>query len=436
MFDKEPNIDIVFRNGLKNLEILPPADVWENIPALPRNRRRYAMAFRIAAGMAALVTLTLLASWFTRNNGGINTEPQLASVVNDNITPAVPDLQEQEVIKPDTREILREEIASVSQASIEEASVSNSADISLSTMAYMQDEPEAVSDKQNTQVAAESPVIIISQRVFGLSEKSGQLATIEKIKPQGDRFFLGASVSPSLGFSGTTHDNRLAELLSSEKGVPTYSTGLIFAYKLSQRFSIQSGISMASLGQVVSGIDVFAGLSDYYATKGNYIYRVETASGTLISGNSDLYLTDNKSRVGTFVPSGMADPSKYPLTLIDNEIHQVFRYLEVPLLVRYKIIDRDLDLNLSGGMSYGFLVQNSAFAMDGNNMVPVGHTEGVNLHTLSSQIGVGMEYNFSKVISFNLEPVFRYYMTPFSDLSGTLSRPFSFGLFSGFFFRF
>lgn len=74
--------------------------------------------------------------------------------------------------------------------------------------------------------------------------------------------------------------------------------------------------------------------------------------------------------------------------------------------------------------------------MDGNNMVNVGHTEGVNIHTISSQLGLGMEYNISKLISFNVEPVFRYYLTPFSDLTGTISRPYSFGLSSGFFFRF
>jgi hypothetical protein len=193
---------------------------------------------------------------------------------------------------------------------------------------------------------------------------------------------------------------------------------------------------VASLGQIVTGIDVFAGLSDFYAVKGSYLYRVETSSGMVVSGNTDLYLSDSKNRVGTFIPGGMADPSKYPLTLVDDKIHQIFRYLEVPFLVRYKVIDRDIDMNLSGGMSYGFLIQNSAFAMDGNNMIPIGHTEGVNIHTFSSQVGLGMEYSFSKVISFNVEPVFRYYLTPLNNLSGTLSRPYSFGLLSGFFVRF
>jgi hypothetical protein len=87
-------------------------------------------------------------------------------------------------------------------------------------------------------------------------------------------------------------------------------------------------------------------------------------------------------------------------------------------------------------MSYGYLVNNFAYANDGANMIPVGHTEGVNVHSISSQLGLGMEYNISTNISFNLEPVFKYYVTPINNLSGTLYKPYSVGFFSGVFFKF
>jgi hypothetical protein len=67
MFEREPNIDIVFRNGLKNLEVLPPADVWDNIPPMPVRTSRLRIISGIAAGVAALVSLTLLATWYVRN---------------------------------------------------------------------------------------------------------------------------------------------------------------------------------------------------------------------------------------------------------------------------------------------------------------------------------------------------------------------------------
>lgn len=436
MFDKEPNIDIVFRNGLKDLEVLPPADVWANIPAMPVARRRFGMVFRIAASIAALLTLSLVASWFSGNNGTVTSGPELASMFSDSEISGVADLQKPSAI---IRKLTA--VAPVSNPVAipereEEATIENSTSLSLPAIALSQDEADESDRKETNTHTTEDAIIVIPHRFSAFPDQTGQLALVEPNKSGDERFSLGASLSPSMGFSGAPEDIRLAELLSSEKGVPTYSTGLTFAYKLSPRFSIQSGIGVASLGQIVTGIDVFAGLSDFYAVKGSYLYRVETSSGMVVSGNTDLYLSDSKNRVGTFIPGGMADPSKYPLTQVDDKIHQIFRYLEVPLLVRYKVIDRDIDMNVSGGMSYGFLVQNSAFAMDGNNMIPIGHTEGVNIHTFSSQVGLGMEYSFSKVISFNLEPVFKYYMTPLSNLSGTLSRPYSFGLLSGFFVRF
>ena len=127
---------------------------------------------------------------------------------------------------------------------------------------------------------------------------------------------------------------------------------------------------------------------------------------------------------------------KYDLTQVSDNIHQVFRYLELPLIIRYKVIDQKVGLNFSGGLSYGYLVDNFAYASDGANMIPVGHTDGVNIHSISSQLGLGMEYNISTNISFNLEPVFKYYVTPVSNLSGTLYKPYSVGFFSGVFFKF
>jgi len=436
MFDKEPNIDIVFRNGLKDLEVLPPADVWASIPAMPVTRRRYGMVFRVAASIAALLTLSLVASWFSGNNGGVTSGPELASIFNDSEISGVAELQEPSAILRKLTAVAPVNAPVAMPVREAAAAIENIASLSLPALTSSQDEADESVRQETYPHTTEDAIIVIPHRISAFPDQTIQLALVEPNKSIDERFFLGASLSPSMGFSGAPEDARLAELLSSEKGVPTYSTGLTFAYKLSPRFSIQSGIGVASLGQVVTGIDVFAGLSEFYAVKSSYLYRVETSSGMVVSGNTDLYLSDSKNRVGTFIPGGMADPSKYPLTQVDDKIHQVFRYLEVPLLVRYKVIDRDIDMNLSGGMSYGFLVQNSAFAMDGNNMIPIGHTEGVNIHTLSSQVGLGMEYSFSKVISFNVEPVFRYYLTPLSSLSGTFSRPYSFGLLSGFFIRF
>jgi hypothetical protein len=85
----------------------------------------------------------------------------------------------------------------------------------------------------------------------------------------------------------------------------------------------------------------------------------------------------------------MADPSKYQLTQVGSDIQQVFRFLELPVMLRYKVIDRKVGLNLTGGVAYGFLVDNTAYTGEGSDLISGSH-EGINTFNLSSQVGLGM----------------------------------------------
>jgi len=312
---------------------------------------------------------------------------------------------------------------------------------------FSADEPEvliASADITEQRTMPGEPVTLVPDEITVINAvrfagaEEGIMATMAETRtvPEEKRFLVGASMSPAMGFSRTGNNQRLAELISSEKSRPAYSTGVTVGYKISDRLTIQSGIGMASIGQTISDVNVYAGLSDFYAVKSSYLYSVETASGTILAGNTDLYLTDSKDRVGTLVQGNLADPSKYELTQVGSDIQQVFRYLEMPVVLRYKVIDRKIGLNLSGGVAYGLLVDNAAYTGEGSDLIRVGHTEGINLHNISSQLGLGMEYSLSRKITFNLEPVFRYYMTPISDISGSLYKPYSLGFWSGFSFKF
>lgn len=434
MFEREPNIDIVFRNGLKNLEVLPPSDVWENIPPVSVRQSRFRVLTGIAAGIAALVSLTLLASWYLRSNNTGNQIAELTlpsgeaqavtidgtastTVAGNAGLPPAPDVMPSSV---DDR--VNEKMLIVPAE--EPVRLLADADMNLANG----------NEDRSLPVSTDDITVISSGRLTGPNE--GQVLTLIPATRDAvaQRFLVGASMSPAMGFSPGGQDMRLSELMNGEKSRPSFTTGLTFGYQISDRLTIQSGIGLSSIGQTITGVDVFAGLSDFYAVKGNYLYSVETASGLILAGNTDLYLADNQERVGTRVQG--ADPSKYNLTQIGDDIRQVFRYLELPLMLRYKVVDSRLGLNLSGGFAYGLLVDNMAYTGTGSDMVQVGHTEGINIHNLSSQLGLGMEYSISSKISFNLEPVFKYYMTPISDIYGAFYKPYSLGVWSGFFFKF
>ena len=438
MFNKEPNIDVVFRNGLKDLEVLPPSDVWDNIPPLPVKRSPYRAIARIAAGVAAMVSLALLATWYVRSNNTTESSLPILAIANGrqqavkvNRHAASPVTERTEVKEPEN-EI---KVAPAERTGETILAVPESEPIHLLARSEMT--PVRSKETDHHSFTPDDVTVIAAGYLSDSDNLPAEKLFSSDKENTSQRFLIGASMSPAMGFSSPGQENiRITELKDNERGRSSYTTGLTFGYKISDRLTIQSGIGLASIGQTISDIDVFAGLSDFYSVKSNYLYTVETASGMILAGNTDLYLADHNNRVASSMPGNAADPSKYNLTQVGTDIRQVFRYLELPVMIRYKLIDRKVGLNLSGGVAYGFLVDNMAYTGEGFDMIKIGHTEGINSYNISSQLGLGMEYNFSSNVSFNFEPVVKYYVTPLTDISGLPYKPYSLGFFSGFFFKF
>ena len=59
MDERGANIDLIFRNGLKDYEVLPPQDVWDKIqPAV--KKKSYLFLFRYAAAVLIIMSLGFL----------------------------------------------------------------------------------------------------------------------------------------------------------------------------------------------------------------------------------------------------------------------------------------------------------------------------------------------------------------------------------------
>jgi hypothetical protein len=225
--------------------------------------------------------------------------------------------------------------------------------------------------------------------------------------------------------------------MESEDPVVSYTGGVGLSYKISKRFSIQSGLYYSSMGQTLDGINTFGGFKRYDNSKGDNNFEILTSSGTISASNPDVFVNAEASdRVITKFTNDVFDPKKASLQYINSSLTQSLSYLELPVILRYKIIDKTIGINVIGGMSYNLLVNNSVYTeVDGSKYV-IGDTRGLNPLSLSSSLGMGMEYSFSKKLSLNLEPTFRYYLNPFSVSSGTYIHPYSFWIFSGVSYKF
>lgn len=440
MDERGANIDILFRNGLKDYEVLPPAEVWNNIRPVVRKNQQPVIVLRAAAMIAVLISLSFLAyKWST----------QISSELMNNTVASNPESDSPLIAQRNTL-MTTEAISALLPIRIPVTSVPinepESAVITIDDeIADKNIEPSLLKDDisyNKNSIVRKSDLVTLSKTTkysFGFKEPLNQYLPEIQTKNGSERWTIAALASPTYyanfnnGKDGLTH-----ELMSEEQPLISYAGGLALSYKISKRFSVQSGLYYSSFGNELSGISSYGGFQKSGYSKGDRNFEVLTANGTVYTSNSDIFLIDNISdnRITTNYDKDSFDPTKADLQYLDNSLLQKFSYLELPVILRYKLIDRAIDFNIIGGLSSNLLITNSVYTTMNGGKYEVGKTEGLNQITFSSSLGMGMEYNFTKNLSLNLEPTFRYYINPYSEISGIKIHPYTFGIFSGLSYKF
>jgi len=440
MVDRVANIDVVFRNGLKDYEVLPPADVWDKIRPAIRKSHKPVIILRAAAMIAVIVSLSFLAyKWSTNLSASLGS---LSFAIN-------PESENPGALVPASGIYRDAAIPFVAMQDQQKPVTDAGTDIPIQT-AYDNQvsavlnkiEPENGPSFRGTNFRNKNGIIPLEKsftRQYTASLYLPEVVSEIPEKREGDRWTIAALVSPTY-YSGFNYDhNALTSLLvSKEQPIVSYTGGVAFAYKINKRLSVQSGVYYSSLGNELSGISSFAGFEPYDRTKGDHNFEVLTTNGTVYTSNSDIFLIDKISaaRISTRYTSDVFDPDKANLKYLDNSLTQNFSYLELPFFVKYKLVDKTLGFNLIGGLSSNFLVNNAVYSSLNGGKYLIGKTEGVDAITFSSSLGMGMEYSLGKNLSLNLEPTFRYYLNPVTGTEGLRVHPYSFGIFSGLSYKF
>jgi hypothetical protein len=438
MVDRDKYVDIFFRNGLKEFEVLPPPDVWDNIKPILRKRQKSLNFLRFAAVSTILISLSVFSYWLTNEISRDYNGPAIS--LNQDLIPEGSYIPKIHTVESPVVEIPFNNSGITAPAAINEKISPEIIYLKMSSVSLFTTTLEGNRLIKNTK-----PVITksdipgnISSRGFEnliLTPVISESASPESLK---NKWSVSAMASPNY-FSnlGLGKNNPSSNLNSVEKPAVSYTGGMTFSYNVNNRFSVQSGVYYSSMGQKVTGINSFSGFSDYYDAKSGSQFSIKTSSGMIISTNNDIFLRDYvSSRVVTKYTIDYFDPGKADLTYLNNSVIQNFNYLEIPVLFRYKAIDKKLDLNFIGGVSYNMLVGNSAFSYVKGVKYSIGKTEGLSPVNFSSSIGFGFEYNLSEKTSLNLEPTFRYYLTPLGGFVGSSLHPYSFGIFSGLSYKF
>ena len=437
--NKQANIDLLFRNGLKDFEVLPPPEVWDNIRPAIRRKQLPLIILRSAALIAVLFSISFLAYRMSRlpgpaqnpflsfDQGPVRPRPLPADPVLERLMPAsdrqVSPVMQNQIAEPAPEpELNNEESASQPALDIftETSNLNYQSNIII---------PSGIRSVMSTDYTKDNSASEISDL---------NSPAFEELKSKTDRWSLTAMASPTYYMRPDLSSSDMADQVSSlEQSRISYSGGLSFSYKISRKLSIQSGLYYSSIGNKVDDIRSYAGFSRFDYTKGDHNFEVMTTSGPIFTSNPDVFLADiGGDRVVTRYTNDVFDPGKANLSYINSSLFQNLSYLEMPVFVRYKLIDKSLDFNLVGGLSYNLLINNSVHAMIDGSKYDIGKTAGLNSFMVSSSFGMGMEYSLSEKISLNLEPTFRYFLNPFSNIQSSGARPYSFGVFSGLSYRF
>ncbi|HZH70454.1 MAG TPA: hypothetical protein VFD80_08395, partial [Flavobacteriaceae bacterium] len=110
-------------------------------------------------------------------------------------------------------------------------------------------------------------------------------------------------------------------------------------------------------------------------------------------------------------------------------------YYEIPLELEYAIINTKFGVNLIGGVSTLFLGNNEISVKSENFSSALGEANNLSNVSFSTNVGLGLDYKLSQRFIFNMEPMFKYQINPYTDSSVNF-KPYYLGVYSGLSFKF
>ncbi len=217
----------------------------------------------------------------------------------------------------------------------------------------------------------------------------------------------------------------------SEQPIVTMSMGLDATYDLSERLSIQSGVYYSQLGH--SNQDVL--LERSFTEQPSY--AINTPAGGIDLDGMPVEIYQNRDDATVREVELIKEKVDFNLEgQADINVTQHFNYVEIPVLFKYRLNNGKFNLNLIGGMSTAVLVKNYSLMKYDNSEYLISKTQDINNMLYNGVAGLGMVYQISDRLVFNMEPTFRYALRSISSQNDIIYRPYSMGWYTGIRYKF
>ena len=253
-----------------------------------------------------------------------------------------------------------------------------------------------------------------------LKEKEAGKNEVEKEKEKRNRWAVSTNASPVYFNSiseGSSLDSQFSK--NSKEFETTMSYGIGAVYQISNKFSFKTGVNALTFNYNTDNV--------LFNTRLNSVTNnIKTLDRNSNSENLAFSAINSKSDLGDAL---------ILLTESKGSIKQELSYVEVPLELSYKILDKKFGIDLIGGVSTLFLNANSISLISDGMEMNIGKANNLNDIHFSSNVGLGFKYNFWKSFNANFQPMFKYQINTFSENSGNF-KPYFIGLYTGVSFSF
>mgnify|MGYP001815405509 CR=1 FL=1 len=257
-----------------------------------------------------------------------------------------------------------------------------------------------------------------------IAEQEDEIEVAETVE---SKWSAGPSIAPvyfnAIGEGSPVHSIFVP---NSKSGDVNLSYGLAVSYEINKKLSIKTGVHKVDYGYNTNDVEFSASLEGFGGG------QIENIDYSLASRN--IVVESKATSRDSFSENKALDAAAQDPSLI-GVMAQQFGYLEIPLELNYTLVDSKFGVNLIGGLSSLFLVDNSVTLTSGELITEMGEANNVNNVNFSTNIGFGVNYKFSHKIKLNIEPVFKYQLNTFSDTAGDF-QPFTVGIYSGLNFKF
>jgi len=454
--NERKNIDDLFAKGLKTYKAKAPAHAWENLSAdLGRKQSNKKLLFiRLAAASIAILIAFgagYFYSDFQKQKSFTATEqlPENQNTIEENRVPSNSAIEmadsnptkkepENRIVEKDSQSTeITEQASFVAENALDLETESQDLNTSpvfarsndLNKMKILSIENILIqsSSSLSTMLAKSEN---IDQYDFMFFEPEGPEYTfgenLNNNKTNGTKWTVGAYFAPTYSYReiSTNLDQQVPanyagydQLDANEEALMSYAGGVNVDLTLNKRWGLQSGMYYSRIGQVNNDA-----LEYTIDNKGEVLYAIHTSTGSI-----DLVLEN--------VPDRLRITYDDKDSIVDNSgfasVEQNFDLFEVPFLLKYKMLDRKFSINLSGGLSPAYVVQNNTYLKIDDEKINVGDSPNLNSVLVNTSIGLGLEYKAFKKLSISLEPTFKYSLVPLNKDSQFYYHPYYMSWFTG-----